>query len=133
MIYYLIDADSESVIYRIVNPKDVPAVADRMREFLPEDITVTGVWQANADVEENLEVSYVEDPVTHEYIVEDDMVYRYKKTLIGKDETAACSVQYIVFTNDAHITWEKVNKSILSSQSTDWLEDTIIIGMTASR
>ena len=133
LMYYLIDADSESVIYSIVNPKDVSAVADRMREFLPEDITVTGVWQANADAEENLGVSYVEDPVTHEYIVEDDMVYRYKKTLIGKDETAACPVQYIVLTNDAHITWEKVNKSILSSQSTDWLEDTIIIGMTAVR
>ena len=177
LMYYLIDADSENVIYRIVNPKDVSAVADRMREFLPEDITVTGVWeanndvheqqmelqeemlrqkeelqrqqteaernrqemeaqknnlrQANADAEENLEVSYVEDPVTHEYVVEGDMVFRYKKTLIGKDAAAACPVQYIVLTNDAHITWEKVNKSILSSQSTDWLEDTIIIGMTA--
>ena len=54
-----------------------------------------------------------------------------EETLIGKDETAACPVQYIVLTNDAHITWEKVIKSILSSQSTDWLEDTIIIGMTA--
>ena len=184
-VYYLIDSDIESVIYSIVNPKDVSAVADRMREFLPEDITVTGVWeanndvmenvdvneqnlelqeeilrkkeeiqslqteaernmqemeaqknnlrQANADAEENLEVSYVEDPVTHEYVVEGDMVFRYKKTLIGKDAAATCSVQYIVLTNDEHITWEKVNKSILSSQSTDWLEDTIIIGMTAVR
>lgn len=57
MIYYLIDADSESVIYRIVNPKDIPAVSDHMREFLPEDITVTGVWAANNDVIENRDVN----------------------------------------------------------------------------
>lgn len=57
MIYYLIDADSESVIYSIVNPKDIPAVADHMREFLPEDITVTGVWAANNDVIENRDVN----------------------------------------------------------------------------
>ena len=57
LIYYLIDADSESVIYRIVNPKDIPAVSDHMREFLPEDITVTGVWAANNDVIENRDVN----------------------------------------------------------------------------
>lgn len=79
--------------------------------------------------EENMGVSYVENPFTHEYIVEGDMVFRYKKYLVGKDNNAAHSVQYIVLTNDEDITWEMVNKSLYSSNSADWLPGTIIIGM----
>lgn len=79
--------------------------------------------------EENMNVSYREDPITHEYIVGGDMVFMYKKYLIGKGNNAAHSVQYIVLTNDENITWEAVNKSLYSSNSADWLPGTIIIGM----
>lgn len=57
------------------------------------------------------------------------MVLKYKKSLIGKEPKAEYSVQYIVLTNEEGITWEKVNESLYSSDSKDWLSGTIIIGM----
>ena len=79
--------------------------------------------------EENLGVSYYENPDTHHYVVDGDMVLKYKKSLIGKDPKSEYSVQYIVLTNDENVTWEEVNNSLYSRDSNDWLYDTIIIGM----
>ena len=79
--------------------------------------------------EENLGVSYYEDSDTHHYVVDGDMVLKYKKSLIGKDPKSEYSVQYIVLTNDENVTWEEVNNSLYSRDSNDWLYGTIIIGM----
>ena len=64
-----------------------------------------------------------------QYIVDGDMVFMYKKVLVGKQPSAACSMQYIVLTNDENITWEEVDRSLYSSDSKDWLYGSIIIGI----
>lgn len=76
---------------------------------------------------ENLDVNYVED--NGQYIVDGDMVFRYKTVLVGQQPSAQCPVQYVVLTNDPDITWEQVDKSLYSSSSEDWLPGTIIIGI----
>ena len=77
--------------------------------------------------DENMGVDYVEE--NGQYIVEGDMVVRYKLVLVGQDPSAKYPVQYIVLTNDPDITWEQVNKRLYSSSSADSLPGTIIIGM----
>ena len=77
--------------------------------------------------DENLDVNYVED--NGQYIVDGDMVFRYKTVLVGQQPSAQCPVQYVVLTNDPDITWEQVDKSLYSSSSEDWLPGTIIIGI----
>ena len=79
--------------------------------------------------EENLGVFYEENPITHEYTVDKDTVFKYKKTLIGKEPKSEYSVQYIVLTNDEDITWEEVNNCLYGSDSNDLSYGTVIIGM----
>ena len=78
-------------------------------------------------LQENLEVNYQYSDGN--YVVDGDKIFRYKKTLIGRSPGAAYDGVYIVLTNDPDITFEKVNRSIFSSNSADWLTDTIILGM----
>lgn len=77
--------------------------------------------------EENMGVDYVES--NGHYIVDGDMVFRYKKVLSGKDPNAKHETRFVVLTNDEDITYEQVAKSLYSSNSEDRLYGTIIIGM----
>lgn len=77
--------------------------------------------------DENMDVDYIEE--NGQYVVEGDMVFRYKLVLVGQAPSAKYPVQYIVLTNDPDITWEQVDKSLYGSSSADMLSGTIIIGM----
>lgn len=81
--------------------------------------------------DENMEVDYIKDPYTGHFIVEGNMVYKYKKYLTGKNINEEHGVLYIVLTNDRDITWEQVNRSLISSNSADGLSETLIIGIKA--
>lgn len=63
------------------------------------------------------------------YVVDGDMVFRYKKVLTGRSPNAACDSKYIVLTNNKNITFEKVDKSFFSSSMDDMLDDTVVIGI----
>ena len=78
---------------------------------------------------ENIGIDYSYDGIN--YVVDGDMVFKYKKELLGRSPGAVCDTRYIVLTNNPDITFEKVDRSIYSSDSADWLSDTIIIGMQA--
>ena len=78
---------------------------------------------------ENMGIDYSYDGIN--YVVDGDMFFQYKKELLGRSPGAVCDTRYIVLTNDPDITFEKVDRSIYSSDSADWLSDTIIIGMQA--
>ncbi|MCR5847668.1 MAG: peptidoglycan DD-metalloendopeptidase family protein [Lachnospiraceae bacterium] len=64
-----------------------------------------------------------------QYVVDGDMVFQYKKILVGRSPNAECMGSYIVLTNDPDITYEIVDRSLFSSNMKDWLTDTMIIGM----
>lgn len=81
--------------------------------------------------DENMEVDYIKDPYTGQFIVEGDMVYKYKKYLTGKNINETNGILYIVLTNDRDITWEQVNRSLISSNGADGLSGTLIIGIKA--
>ena len=57
------------------------------------------------------------------------MVFKYKKTLIGRSPDAAHDGMYIVLTNDPDITFEEVDRSLFSSNMEDHPPDTILIGI----
>jgi len=85
------------------------------------------------DALDNMDVDYTyEDGV---YVAEDrdgnKKTYRYRKELRGRDPGAACDGMFIVLTNDPDITYERVSRSLYSSNSKDWLKDTVITGMHA--
>lgn len=79
------------------------------------------------DVLENLGVKY--EYADGVYVVEGDMVFAYKKELSGRTPNAAYDTKYIVLTNNDDITFEQVDRSFYSSNSADFLRDTIVIGM----
>jgi len=90
-------------------------VAERERRLLQDGL------------EENLGIEY--EYVGDSYLVEGDMVFAYKKELSGRTPNAAYDTKYIVLTNNDDITFEQVDRSFYSSNSTDFLRDTIVIGM----
>ena len=96
-------------------------------EIVRPEVTEAGQEETASEELENLGVEYTFDG--ENYVVEDDMVFMYKKTLTGRSPNAARSGMYIVLTNDPDITFEDVNRSLYSSNSSDWLSGTIIIGM----
>ncbi|MBN2899067.1 MAG: DUF4825 domain-containing protein [Clostridia bacterium] len=55
--------------------------------------------------------------------------YQYRLVLTGRDPNASSDGRYVVLTNDANLTYDKVSWSILSSNSKDWLdpEETVIV------
>ena len=57
--------------------------------------------------------------------------YLYLRTLWGRSHNASCDSWFTVLTNDADLTFERVNESMISSSSESWLapEDTIILAM----
>ena len=80
---------------------------------------------------ENMDVQYTyEDGV---YVAKDRNgnrnTYHYKKELRGRDPGAACDGLFIILTNDPDITYDRVSRSMYSSDSRDWLNDTVIVGM----
>ncbi len=90
--------------------------------------------EENADIsyaeenkEENMGIDYVEQ--NGQYIVDGDMVFRYKKELKGRMPNAESDSKFIVLTNDDTITFEQVAKSFYSSLLEDSLSETIVIGM----
>lgn len=55
--------------------------------------------------------------------------YPYRKVLTGTMSNAARSSTFVVLTKNKDVTFEQVSWSILSSNSNDWLDDTIIVDM----
>ena len=80
-----------------------------------------------AGEEENPWVTYVHENGV--YVVDGDMVLEYKLELTGRSPNAAYDTTYTVLTNNPDITFEEVDRSQYSSNSDDWLSDTIIIGI----
>ena len=59
----------------------------------------------------------------------DELNYKYKKVLVGKDPNAACYGMYVVYTNNPDISYEDISRSLYSSNMEDWLTDTFILDM----
>ncbi|MBR6257613.1 MAG: M56 family metallopeptidase [Lachnospiraceae bacterium] len=81
---------------------------------------------------ENMDVNYTYENGV--YVVDSDgnrKTYQYKKELRGRSPGAAHDGMYIVLTDNADITFEMVSRSMYSSDSRDWLDDTKIIGIHA--
>ena len=77
--------------------------------------------------EENMGVNYeYKDGL---YIVDNDMVFTHRLVLTGKNPNARYGSKYIVLTNNPDITFDILSRSLFSSNSNDWLTDTVIIGM----
>ena len=77
--------------------------------------------------EENMDVNYeYQDGL---YIVDGDMAFTHRLVLTGKNPNARYGSKYIVLTNNPDITFDIVSHSLFSSNSNDWLTDTVIIGM----
>ena len=96
------------------------------------DVSASTGAADGADTNEQTSFVYYSLPYEEKdghYIVDGDMVYRYKKVLTGKDATAEYPTQFTVLTNEEDVTWEKVWKSLISSSSADWLNGTLIIKM----
>ena len=53
--------------------------------------------------------------------------YLYKKVLNGRETNAEKDTTFTVLTNNDNITFHDVSWSMLSSDSNDWLNDTVII------
>ncbi len=89
--------------------------------------------KSDVNAPENMDVNYTYEK--GEFVVIDrdgkTKTYQYKKELRGRDPGAACDGMYIVLTNDADITYERVSRSFYGSNSNDQLRDTVIIGMHA--
>lgn len=90
-----------------------------------------GMQAEGSDALDNMGIDYTyEDGV---YVAKDrdgnKKSYRYKKELRGRTSGAERDGMFIVLTNDPDITYEKVSRSIFSSNSNDRLKDTVITGM----
>lgn len=124
------EAESENDFLPVENidiSKSEEVAKEVAREEMQQIIPISTMVANPGD--ENMGVDYVEE--NGQYIVEGDMVLRYKLVLVGQDPSAKYPVQYIVLTNDPDITWEQINKSLYSSSSADSLSGTIIIGINA--
>lgn len=53
--------------------------------------------------------------------------YPYRKVLTGTMKNAQSETTFVVLTRNKDVTFEQVSWSILSSNSNDWLEDTVIV------
>ncbi len=63
------------------------------------------------------------------YVAEGDMVFAYKKELTGRSPNARYDIKYTVLTNNPDLTFEEVDRSFYSSDSSDWLTGSMVIGM----
>jgi hypothetical protein len=55
--------------------------------------------------------------------------YKYRLTLTGRSPNAVKDSTFVVLTDNPDLTYEEVAKSLYSSNSNDWLEDTVIVDM----
>ena len=53
--------------------------------------------------------------------------YNYRMVLTGKLPNAECQSKYVVLSNDRTLSFEKVAWSILSSNSSDWLDQEVAL------
>ena len=100
-----------------------------LEEALIRDVESVKTFEENNNRSEaeNMGVNYYYDGIN--YVVDGDMVFQYKKELIGRMQRARYDTRFIVLTNNPDITFEMVARSIFSSNSADHLSDTVIIGM----
>lgn len=63
------------------------------------------------------------------YKSQDGRLFKYLTTVTGRLSNAVKDSSFTVLTNDGNITFEKVSMSLLSSNSADWLTDTVIVEM----
>ena len=91
--------------------------------FLGEDVKTYG--ESEEKLQELLElVGVLPSDTTLSFSEE----YPYRKVLTGKmSSNAACTSTFVVLTRNKYVTFEQVSWSILSSNSNDWLDDTIIV------
>lgn len=78
--------------------------------------------------DENMGVEY-KRTAGGSYVVDGDMLFGHYIVLTGTEPNAAHGTQFIVLTNDQHITYEQVAKSFYSGNSFDSSTGTIVIGM----
>lgn len=57
------------------------------------------------------------------------ITYKYRLGLKGTMPTAVGETHFVVLTNNKDISFDEVAKSIFSSDSNDWLDDTVIVEM----
>lgn len=108
-----------SITFSVVDSEEtVTFLADG--DIITENINTDGLI-------ENMGVKY--EYVDGVYVVDGDMVFAYKKDLSGRTPNAAYDMKFIVLTNNEDITFEQVARSFYSSNSADFLSDTIVIGM----
>ena len=127
----------------LTNPKKTNPAEENVPELVVETEKTEELKEGNTEetnIEEQVEDNPTEIPenlgINYEYadgqyVVDGDELYQYKKILVGKTPNAACPSEFVVLTNDEEITYEKVAKSIFSSNMDDWLTDTVIIEMEA--
>lgn len=143
--------NSLETIYYISNPGEERTVMKaiiRYNSYRPECDIIVSKKGSDKTFEYNI-VQTDEDGVFTAFLNEDDDIqfldipyeeidgqyvsngksYKYKLTLTGKDQTAVKESTFVVLTNDKNVTWKQVHWSLISSNSNDWLEDTVIIGM----
>ncbi len=133
-----VDILSESGLFVTVNASwDNQGHVSYVFHIIPssnDNVLNDGIIVENGDYvyennSENMGINY--EYVDGQYVVDGDEVFMYRKILVGKDNNAKCPGKFIVLTNNPDITYEKVAKSLYSSNSDDWLKDTVIIGMEA--
>ncbi len=75
---------------------------------------------------ENFEDTYIcED---NRYVFNGE-TYDYKLKITGRGKNASKDSTFVVLTNNKDITFDKIFKSLISSNSNDFLTDTVIIGL----
>ena len=117
----------------LTNPKKDVSDMQAEEKNEAEEITVPEETNTAEDMNapENMDVSYSYENGEFVVIDRDGKIktFQYRKELRGRDPGAACDGMFIVLTNDPDMTYERVSRSIYSSNSTDWMSDTIILGM----
>ncbi|MCR5754397.1 MAG: M56 family metallopeptidase, partial [Acetatifactor sp.] len=81
----------------------------------------------NQETEENIDVNYTFQNGV--FVADGGREFKYKTELIGRGPGALSDSKFIVLTNNPDITFDEVFKSLISSNSADFLTDTVIIGM----
>lgn len=87
------------------------------------------------DIVNRYEISDADGIVENYYEMRDGtwktngITYKYRLGLKGTMPNAAGESHFVVLTNNKDISFEEVAKSIYSSNSNDWLDDTVIVEM----
>ena len=115
------DKEGSGLAYREVTVEGVPdGLQQEYDQYNEEDASASGVYFFNC-------FTYTYDNGL--YVVDGDRAFDYKIELTGHMPNAKYDTKYVVLTNNPDISFEEVSRSQFSSDSRDWLQDTIIIGM----